>query len=345
MLIEEEAVLQLDSPAGMRRALPDLPAEVYLEVTNRCNLRCRTCPQFTGMAESAADLSLAQVRHIVDQLPAVRRAVLHGIGEPSLNKELPAIISYLKARGAFVLFNSNGLALSDQRMRRIVDAAPDEIRISLDAATRATYMAVRGVDGLPRILRNLRALVAYRTGRGAETPALSCWMTLLRENVAEVPALVRLAHNAEIDEVYIQRLVFTGGALATSEHSLFGAADEDELAVLTEAEDLARRLGVRLRGSDEAQPTEHVARGGEGPAYQRCLRPWRLVYVTAQGNVLPCCIAPFAARRYENIVLGNAFAQPLTAIWHGERYAAWRDGIEAGRPLDPCSRCGLEWSL
>jgi MoaA/NifB/PqqE/SkfB family radical SAM enzyme len=341
----EKAAQQTDSQPAMRRTVPELPAEVYLEVTNRCNLRCRTCPQFTGMAESAADLTLKQVRLIVDQLPAVQRAVLHGIGEPSLNEELPAIITYLKARGAYVLFNSNGLALNGRRMRRIVAAAPDEIRISLDAATRATYIAVRGVDGLPRILRNLRALVAYRTSTEAKAPALSCWMTLLRENVAEASALVQLAHDAGIEEVYIQRLVFTGGALATAEHSLFGAADADQLADLLEAERLARRLGVRLRGSDEAQPAEHVAHGGAGPAYQRCLRPWRLVYVTAQGNVLPCCIAPFAAHRYENIILGNAFAEPMAAIWHGDRYRDWREGIEASRPLDPCNRCGLEWSL
>jgi MoaA/NifB/PqqE/SkfB family radical SAM enzyme len=297
------------------------------------------------MSEAAADLSLEQVRRIVDQLPAIERAVLHGIGEPSLNDQLPSIIHYLKARGAYVLFNSNGLALSGERMKRIVAAGPDEIRISLDAATRATYAAVRGIDGLPRIKRNLRALLTYRDSRRTAAPALSCWMTLLRENVTEAPALVQLAHDVGISEVYIQRLVFTGGALATSEHSLFGAASESELSALEEAEQLACSLGVRLRGSDEAQPAEHVAHGGAGPAYQRCLRPWRLVYVTAQGNVLPCCIAPFAARRYDNIVLGNAFAQPLADIWHGEKYRAWREGIESARPLDPCDRCGLEWSL
>jgi MoaA/NifB/PqqE/SkfB family radical SAM enzyme len=336
-----------DLPAHERssRPVPDLPAELYLEVTNRCNLACRTCPQFSGMAEAFADLSLEQVRAIVDQLPVVERAVLHGIGEPSLNAELPGIIGYLKSRGAYVLFNSNGLALAGARMRRIVAAAPDEIRISLDAATPATYQRVRGVNGMPRILRNLRALAAFRDSRDAAAPALSLWMTLMHENVRETPDLVRLAHAAGIAEVYVQRLVFTGSALAQKEHSLFGAARGEELEALQAAEKLAAELGVRLRGSDEAQPAEHVAAGGSGPAYAACRRPWRLVYVTAQGNVLPCCIAPFAARRYENVVLGNAFQQPIRAIWQGDRYRAWREGIESEHPLDPCDRCGIEWSL
>jgi MoaA/NifB/PqqE/SkfB family radical SAM enzyme len=338
--------LTISTPASKeRRLVPELPAELYLEVTNRCNLACRTCPQFTGMAEEPADLSLEQIRRIVDGLPKVERAVLHGIGEPSLNVELPAIIDYLKQRGAYVLFNSNGLALSGARMRRIVTAGPDEIRVSLDAATPETYRSVRGVDGLPRIIRNLRALVAYRDGQGARTPRLSCWMTLLRQNIQEAPQLVRLAHEAGIGEVYIQRLVFTGKALAVREQSLFGNVRDEELAALEEAQELAVRLGMRLRGSDEAQPAEHVARGGSGPAYRSCLRPWRLVYVTAHGNILPCCIAPFAARRYEDIILGNVFTTPLNEIWHGARYQAWRAGIETEQPGDPCNRCGLEWSL
>jgi MoaA/NifB/PqqE/SkfB family radical SAM enzyme len=327
------------------RPVPDLPAELYLEVTNRCNLACRTCPQFSGMAEAFADLSLAQVRGIVGQLPVVERAVLHGIGEPSLNAELPEIIAYLKDRGAYVLFNSNGLALTGARMRRIVAARPDEIRVSVDAATRETYQRVRGVDGLPRILRNLRALAAFRDAGSSTTPVLSLWMTLMHENVRETPDLVRLAHLAGIAEVYVQRLVFTGAALAQKQHSLFGDARGEELEALQAAEKLAVELGVRLRGSDEAQPAEHVASGGSGPAYSSCRRPWRLVYVTAQGNVLPCCIAPFAARRYESIVLGNAFRQPIQEIWQGERYQAWREGIESEHPLDPCDRCGIEWSL
>ena len=339
------ARLELSDLARHRRPVPELPAELYLEVTNRCNLACRTCPQFSGMAETSADLSLRQVQSIVEQLPAVERAVLHGIGEPSLNAELPEIICYLKSRGAHVLFNSNGLALAGPRMRRIVTAAPDEIRISVDAARPETYQRVRGVNGLPRILRNLRAMLAFRDGTGSAAPALSLWMTLMRENVRETPDLVRLASAAGIAEVYVQRLVFTGSALAQKEHSLFGDARGEELEALQAAEALAVDLGVRLRGSDEAQPAEHVATGGSGPAYAACRRPWKLIYVTAQGNVLPCCIAPFAARRYDNVVLGNAFQQPIREIWQGDRYQAWRQGIESERPMDPCDRCGIEWSL
>src|SRR5438128_10789502 len=37
-----------------------------------------------------------------------------------------------------------------------------------------------------------------------------------------------------------------------------------------------------------------------------CQRPWTLSYVTANGNVLPCCISPWVAR--EHVAVGGHVA-------------------------------------
>ena len=88
------------------------PTCLYLEVTNECNLTCKTCPLTYGRVEAPALLTLDKVRFLVAQFPAATRMVLHGIGEPLLNKELAQIISYLKAEGKYVLFNSNATLLN-----------------------------------------------------------------------------------------------------------------------------------------------------------------------------------------------------------------------------------------
>src|SRR5215469_14386593 len=94
-----------------------LPREIYLEASNWCNLKCRTCPQFFGMPEPTAHLTAKRAKAVLDQLPRVDRAVLHGIGEPLLNPELPALVTLVKARGAHALFNTNGTVLS----RRLIE--------------------------------------------------------------------------------------------------------------------------------------------------------------------------------------------------------------------------------
>ncbi|HZU76484.1 MAG TPA: radical SAM protein [Dehalococcoidia bacterium] len=326
---------------------PPLPEEIYLEVTNRCNLRCRTCPQFFGMPEPAADLTLERLIAIVDQLPVVRRAVLHGIGEPLLNPQLPEMIRYLKLRGAYVLFNSNGLLLRGSKPRALIESGLDELRVSIDGATPDTYSRVRGVDGFGRVLANVARLSRLKQSLGATAPKLSLWMTGLRANVQELPGLVRAAHGAGVADVYLQRLVHSERGLALAEQSLYGRAGEAELAAVRSASELAQQLGVTLLGSGEVQPLDQLE-GTDGPNAPRrsCRRPWTLTYVTANGHVLPCCIAPFTGAPYASIVLGNLRLQSLAEVWNGPRYRAWRAALRSeAEPPAACRGCGADWSL
>src|SRR5262245_10741307 len=65
------------------------PFCVYLETTNRCNLLCTTCPRTYAELEPPADMSWELFTSIVDQIPNLQRAVLHGVGEPMLVRDLP----------------------------------------------------------------------------------------------------------------------------------------------------------------------------------------------------------------------------------------------------------------
>ena len=331
---------------GRGSVVAGLPEELYLEVTNRCNLKCRTCPQFYGMGEPSADLAPEEFYRLTDQFPRLRRVVLHGIGEPLLNPHLPEMIRHLKGRGAHVLFNSNGLLLRGRWPAALVESGLDELRVSIDGASPATYKTVRGADGFRRILANLRLVDAAKAERGAQQPKVSLWMTGLRANVGDLPELVRTAARIGVREVYLQRLVYSERGLASSEEALYGRAGERERQAVAEAERLAAELGVTFRGSGEVRPAEQIA-GGDGPNAPRraCLRPWKLTYLTANGQALPCCIAPFTGAPYASIVLGNVRAQSVAEVWNGERYQAWRRRLLSEDPPAACLGCGADWSL
>ena len=110
------------------------PVCLYLETTNRCNLLCTTCPRTYEELEPPADMSWELFCSIVDQIPNLSRAVLHGVGEPMLVKNLPRMVRYLKGRGTYVLFNTNGTVLNEKNGRALIEAELDELRVSLDAA-------------------------------------------------------------------------------------------------------------------------------------------------------------------------------------------------------------------
>jgi MoaA/NifB/PqqE/SkfB family radical SAM enzyme len=216
----------------------------------------------------------------------------------------------------------------------------------MDAATRATYRRIRGVDQFDRVVDNVRRLMQIARELGRATPRVSLWFTASRANLDELPEFVRLAAGLGVAEVYVQRLVFNGLGLATEENALHGQLLAREQTLLGEAEALARGSGVAMRASGLTTPLASLGRQAPGTRpWAGCQRPWTLSYVTANGNVLPCCISPWVARDYEALVLGNAFTTPFGEIWNGERYQRFRFQFESDVPPDPCRGCGLLWSL
>ena len=49
--------------------------------------------------------------------------MLHGVGEPMLVKNLPQMVRYLKDRGVYVLFNTNGTVLNEKNGRALIAPA------------------------------------------------------------------------------------------------------------------------------------------------------------------------------------------------------------------------------
>ncbi len=326
----------------------DDPVCLYLETTNRCNLLCTTCPRTYEELEPPSDMSWELFTSIVDQFPKIERVVLHGVGEPMMVAGLPNMVRYLKDRGVYVLFNTNGTLMREKKCRELIEAGLDEMRISLDAAEPKAFQAVRGRDVFDRIVKNIRNFVALKNRMGTMNPRLSLWLTGLRETLEQLPAFIRLAHGMGVMEVHLQRLVYFENSpcgLARPESSLFEQHDREEGKYLLDAEKLAAELGVFFNASGAAEPETSLRRSSSDTPWSLCRRPWSLMYFTAHGRALPCCIAPFSMRGYQNFTLGDAKTAPLRDIWNGQEYRSFREALLSDSPPAPCRGCGLRWSL
>ncbi|MGH2363855.1 MAG: radical SAM/SPASM domain-containing protein [Chloroflexota bacterium] len=342
--------LGVDAPLTAPGEQLDNPRELYIEVTNRCNSLCETCPLTFDPQEQEHYLTLNEFTQLVDQFPRLERAVLQGIGEPLLNRELAPMIRYLKARGVRVVFNTNAILLYPRRQVELVESGLDELRVSCDGSTPETYARLRGVNVLPKVLRNLGQMVETRRRLGAANPRISLFFTGVRQNIHELPGVLELAGQLGVDELYLTRMVFFGAGLATADQSIFngqGSVQDQVQAIVEQCEGRAAELGIAFRGAGAVSPREYAA-GTEGVEYpwQGCRRPWRLGYITANGNALPCCIAPFTGVPYEDIILGNVHTPGgFNAVWNGQRYQEFRARHQSPEPPAACRGCGLDWSL
>jgi len=327
----------------------NLPQNLYLEVTNRCNLKCKACILHKGSWEPPRDITLDELIRITDQLPELEQIALHGIGEPLLNEELPAMIRHLKNRDVFVLFNSNGILIDERRQYELITAGLDELRISLDAASPQGYKAMRHSDKFDQVVYNLKSLVAHQKRLRVAYPKLSLWYLGTRENIAELPDFIRLAAAIGIRDVYLQRLVYfqddDGYGVALPEKTLM-ASDGKTRDYLDQSRDLAKQFGIQFRASGRRTPLESVQRdSGKRSSWKRCFRPQTLMYITSNGNVLPCCISPFSTSDYSSLILGNVFESALKEIWFGSKYRDFRKTHQTSIPPKCCRGCGILWSL
>jgi MoaA/NifB/PqqE/SkfB family radical SAM enzyme len=333
--------------------ITELPTQVYIEVTNRCNSRCVSCPLTYNHFlpyEPKHHLAWDDFRRIVDQIPHLDRVVLHGIGEPLLNKDLPRFVTHLKERGAEVLFNTNAILLDPKRGDALTAAGLDELRVSMDAITPELYAQLRGVDRLAQVVRNLKAFIERHAGR--TKPKVTLWWVAMQVNLPQLPDFVRLAAEIGVTEVYMQRLVYFGGGgelgentTMKAEQSLYTVLEGQQATLIRECEGLAAELGLAFRASGATTPSESVTAKGSHP-WQDCMRPWKLMYITANGTALPCCIAPFATQDYSQIILGNVLQKTAAEVWNGTPYQDLRSAVLSDAPAPwPCQFCGVKWSL
>ena len=95
--------------------------------------------------------------------------------------------------------------------------------------------------------------------------------------------------------------------MARPDQALFERLTGEEAASTSmRRKTLATSLGISFNASGATEPGESLARKADENPWSLCRRPWTVMYFTANGRALPCCIAPFSQKGYENYTLGDA---------------------------------------
>ena len=140
---------------------------VLLEVTERCDLRCRFCfaRGGEGAREPALDELKDAVRDIVRQCgsPLLQ---LSG-GEPTLRDDLPELVRFAREAGCgYVQLNTNGLRLAREPdyAERLAEAGLDIVFLQFDGTRDAIYETLRGAPLLEAKKEAIRVCGEKRIG-------------------------------------------------------------------------------------------------------------------------------------------------------------------------------------
>jgi radical SAM protein with 4Fe4S-binding SPASM domain len=325
-----------------------LPAFVQLEPVGQCNLRCEMCPiQFRTDGPPhgpPAFMPFETFTSLVDQFGQIQELHLQGLGEPMMHPRFFDMVAYAAAKGIRVSTNSNMTLLNARRAERCVACGLDELHISLDGATAATYEGIRVRAHFDRVLRNLDLLLEERRRQGSLYPRLRLVMVIMRRNLRELPDIVRLAHGRTIDRIFVQHLCHDFGESSLPAHyrpmrefvqaeTLLEADPREVDRYFGMARAVAAELGVDLR-LPRTQPRAH-APGTAGK--QRCDWPWRGSYISYDGHAMPCCMVATPDR----INFGKVSEHGVEATWNSPAYQQFRAQLDSDEPPEICRSCSV----
>lgn len=308
---------------------------IQVEVTSHCNAACIYCPN--PLITKKQHMPLALFKRLLPYLGYTDLVYLQGWGEPLLNKDIFNMIRACKAKGKRVGFTTNGMLLSDENIRRIVDLDVDILCISLAGTRPATHNRIRTGTDFEKIISNLDRLREIRAQKNALRPSLHFAYIMMNGNFHELPKVVELAEKLAVKEVVASNLtLITKEALQPE--ALFNHPEKRQYFINTLEEIVKDAQQSNLSFTYSSPVLEKELKYCSENIYYSCV-------VSANGDVSPCvftlptlsrangtpmtCIFRNRQLRFYPLSFGNIGTETLTRIWNKKAY------LEFKRFFDP----------
>ncbi len=320
---EDFLLEKTESGLALHPLRPDVH-KVYLEPTTRCNLNCRTCVR-NVWDDPLEDMSATTIERVLDSLhglPELREVILGGYGEPFSHPKILDLLEAIKGLGVKITISTNGLLLSEERGRALIDLEVDGVTVSLDGTRPETYGDVRRGAKLRTVTKNVKMLNRIKAERGSSLPRLGIEFVALKENRAEIPGLSDVAQRMQANRVLITHVL--PHTVEMADQALYG---RDERPPLSAASGWAVKSSDWLLWGIVELPRMNWG------AERRCgFIGSNALVVGWDGGVSPCYALSHSYPYYifgrpkevSRYVFGNVNEQDLAAIWTSEDYVRFR---------------------
>lgn len=304
-----------------------MPTALQIEPTTRCNLKCTMC-EHTFLKDKGLNVGIELFKKTVEGNPFLELVNLTGIGESLMNPDFFKMIEYAKSKSLYVWFNDNFILMNESNAQKLIELKTDAIAISIDGATKKVYESIRVGGKFEKLLENIKNFQELKKKLKASKPKLFFVMVVMKENFFEMAKLVEVASSLGINDIfYVGVLPFN----ETQELGLFKAKKSAVEQAIVEAKEASKKFGVKLHTLPELEVQK----------IDVCIYPWTSPYISAAGEVFPCC---FVTQRnnpelMHETILGNVNEQKLSEIWNGPKYKKFREKWLAKDLPNICKNC------
>ena len=332
------------------------PTSVDIELSNRCNLRCKMCwfhgENGIGDRYQNSEMATEEILELINQLETYRPHIYFGGGEPFIREDFLTILAYVKGFGLPTSFTTNGTLLDQGRIQNVVELGVDAINFSIDGPEEV-HDKLRGPGNFGRVTSNMQHLLECKKRRNIREPSITVNITinpLVVGRLQETINSIRRATGDGVDFFRIHHLWF----ITPTELELHRAAIYKTLKRLAhgagahciplsqhvDSNALSNEIS-QLRGVQKIKffPNLHDKEIHEyySEGYhlrKRCMAPFRSVLVKPNGDIRFC-----PDEWIDDYVLGNIHCDRFENIWNNEEAKRFRSVIFWKKSFPGCKRC------
>lgn len=191
-----------------RRRLDEWPPLVQIEPASSCNFRCVFCYQtdsdFTKKSNGHMGvMSFETFKRLVDELKGnVEAVTLASRGEPLLAPDLPKMLAYARGKFLALKVNTNASLLTEKTCHALLEAEPQTVVFSADAAVEPAYSQLRVGGKLDKVLANVRLFHDVRDKHYSKS------QTITRVSGVKVPGSGELDDMEKVWGGYVDQVAF-----------------------------------------------------------------------------------------------------------------------------------------
>ncbi|MCG3117758.1 MAG: methyltransferase domain-containing protein [Candidatus Manganitrophus sp. SA1] len=293
----------------------DRLSELWLHVTNACNLSCSHCLVDSSPSGIPGEKTGFWLRTI-DQARAlgVTRFYITG-GEPFLRNDLFDLIARITTEAELVVL-TNAIPLRGKRLKKLseCDSGRLTLQISLDGPTAAINDPIRGSGSFDATLRGIKEVI----GIGLN-PTLTTVVT--RANVASLPEMVELASSLGVKNFHLLLRHHRGRGVGSD--ALASPSNTEIREAFLKVVAATEQSGIRF---DNLDALKSKLLGRPGVKRDLSNAGYESLCVYADGAVYPsAALAGLPAFRMgslsDGLENGAATRQPLETIWKTSQMA------------------------
>lgn len=312
------------------KSLAYLPVKMDIEPVSRCNFRCKMCA-VSGWknGKRADDLTFEGFKKLLDGQKGVYELKIQGMGEPLLNKDIFSMIKYARKKGIWVRITTNASLLHvNENYKKLIDADPGEIQISIDGTTKETFEGIRRGANFELIKKNCRLINDYCGSKGALKTRM--WTVLQKDNLPELYNFPRLAKELNFKRWSLSLDLGDWGQDAWAQKNREISAGTLSPVVFDRLYNLGKDLELdvtcwAMASKYSSETTEKV-----------CPWPFERAFISSDARIVPCCMIG------DPRVADMGDALNFSSQWRGSLYQNFREMHLSGRIPAYCRNCYIQ---